>query len=606
MSPFGNPFDPATQQETVSFSNDDVVRLLTAGSKQNPDFLPQIDFDAGAKRVNQGTGEHGVVAYRDSKGTMNLTNVAIDAEGKTKKIGEGSEAVSPDTQASTAPANAGLKGSVFDPARVTGGAMDGMEGGKDPYIQKPDTPMPIFQALAKLRATTDFATARGIFDSLQQTTASEQARMEKEALQFAEAKVGLPTLERELMMARQADQKDIKYVPGMGDSPITNRILTNIEQARRLAMTEANNFLKSNPSYTSLSIATKSAEREYNRIAQFSQTKDLRDAQREAGAEASSAEFNRRREYDIETAFEGIGGRQLARIQALDLGKFVNLDKNSMEFKKAIVGMAKNKDPQYQKAINAEGTSALFDESFKGNKYARSLLIAEEAAATKRPVEEVENELKLYEEAFATDKMAKDIIQRNNPDPRMAKEKLTAYELLKKEVDPNKKLEASNSRIQLMRQWAQAKTMDTFVGKLDTWKVSDPLFLAAVDKARAVTNTTSLDNVLTAYMKDVDPADRKRKLDEFKNIMNNAANVRKNSSFAVIDTTELNARITQWARKEGIFAAMLNRKIDAAGTMLAGPMSAFPTAMQLFSQALISGERPRVNPGSPLESFVGE
>jgi len=534
------PFDEVTfdqpAQEQPSINADDLnstFQSLVNGN--NSAFIPpstpsnkpqqvQGGTQAGVDRVNQDTGNTGVVAYRDEKGQAVLTNVAKNP--------------------------------------ITGQDQPILLNKQAPGQQRgPDTPNAIFQAIAQLRKTNDIAAARGIYENLQQTLAQEQARLTTEAFTFAENKLNLPQLQKQLELSRQTDQASIGWYPGIGDSPITQKISAQIAQARAFADNEAKNYLSQNSSWTSLIAAQKSSDLEFKRIENIDnqvQQKLLTQQLTQENMQLRSQERQQEKQENQKDAllrtYDQLTAEQIARIQFLNQADFSGLssitDEDTRKMKTAAlaIGLGKNKNKDYQAAINAEGNQQLLVQSLQGNDYARKILIANESTATGIDPTQVDQQLKALQQALYDPKMVSEVLQaRYAGDPKKAKELETELKMNMKSFDPNKKLDAGNQRMSMLFEWAQGQKNAKFMNDVGSWNTTDPELLAAIDKSRKVTGTASLENIIPAYVGNAEGPEFLQKLTNLKGLAEAAALKQKNSVFGAPDYMRARAIIDQHA-----------------------------------------------------------
>jgi hypothetical protein len=110
-----------------------------------------------------------------------------------------------------------------------------------------------------------------------------------------------------------------------------------------------------------------------------------------------------------------------------------------------------------------------------------------------------------------------------------------------------------------------------FAGDTTGWKVNDPEFLAAQEKAFKVTGKRDMTSVLTSYLDGADAVTKLQRLDSFKKYAEEAAGKQARSLFGAVDTIALNAAIAKQAQTSGIWAAMLEvlRIPSSSGTSMA-------------------------------------
>lgn len=168
----------------------------------------------GADRVNAFTSEHGVKAITDEKGNVTLTNIGVPKGTLTGNV------------ANTMP-------------NVPMGVQASMK-----FLNDPNT-------------TVD--AALGHYQDINLEIATQQARIQGEAIRFAETEFGIPDLNMKLQQSLIADQNSPSWYPGIGDSPVTIRIRDEIRNAQSVAQVKAQNYLKNNTSYAALEVSKNSA-----------------------------------------------------------------------------------------------------------------------------------------------------------------------------------------------------------------------------------------------------------------------------------------------------------------------------------------------------------
>ena len=380
-----DPFADITFDAPTEPGPDELLRILGGrGGAGKESFTPMANppIDANAKklaeearqRVNDNSKGTGVKAYTDEKGQTVLTNT-----------GSASMAV-PDA-----------------PPNKFGGAAN--------------IATPIFDTLSKLRVEKDAPAAQALYDSLQQTIVSERTRLEQEAIRFAESKVGTTSLQNTLLAAEMADKTDPAYYPGIGDSPITAGIRTQLGQSRILAERESKSFLGANLTYNSLAKVEKEAAFEYTRVqtardnrdSRQADRKDLIDYNKQATADAKAAQ--------LEETASGLSPEQVKRVQQLseDTGDFTgNLSEDKTTAFKMI---ARNKDKGYQAAINA-ADSSLPTMALQGNNFAARIVIKEEAYRTGRSEESVAKDMAMLKKSMLDPAFAESVFAATIKDPK--------------------------------------------------------------------------------------------------------------------------------------------------------------------------------------------
>jgi hypothetical protein len=590
-SPFDDvSFDPTAPDEgdqidyTPSVNADDLSSIYIAlANPQKSPFLPsgvpanrtpqQVEGGTtqGVDRVNQDTGNTGAVAYKDSNGRAVLTNVARDPlTGQDKKL-------------PVIPQQAGSKGDT---------------GTKE--IGAPDAPLPIFEAMAKLRRTQDINEARALYENLQQSVVQEKTRLETEAAKFAEQKLKVPLLEQQLTQARAADQADPNWYPGIGDSPITKGIVSELAAARSGAKQQMDLYLNQNTSYRNIAVTESNMTAEFKRVEsidvknqtrvlQAQLSRDTADINRKANAAMRDDERQARFKDDMLQKYEQLTPEQIARIQLLDAADFDGIQSIADESLRKIkvaslaLGAGKNKNKDYQSAINAEGNQQLLGLALQGNSYAKKIVIANESTATGQDNASVEAKITALQKAVADPEMVKEVLRnRFAGDPKKQKELEKEFLMNAKSFDPAKKQEVNQQRLSMAYEWMQNRTTQQFVTDVGSWGSSDPMLKAAVDKSKKISGKADLDNVITAYLGDSSGPEYLQKLRDFRNLAQINLAARKDSVFGMPDEAAVkatinrhaisNSRIGQWLQETGrAFSKMADDKTSAGPLAITGP-----------------------------------
>lgn len=430
----------------------------------------------------------------------------------------------------------------------------------------PNTPLSVGSLFNKLRETQDVDTARGIAASLREAGAVEQTKFESQALTFANNKLGIPMLERQLAEAVAADQSDPKYRPGMGDSPITARIRTAVEDARNKANPEAQRYLAQNAQYATLGATLKNADSEVARITKIG---DRRDAlQDQAFFQADMRRQNK--EDQLTDMARGLDGVQRQRLLMLspDLAA-VSPDKLDADMVRTIQAQKNNK--QWQQAFEAP-EPALPGLALQGNTYAENIVLAKEQANT--GTDPTITKARLDNLRIATnnkDFLKKAFEEQYAGDPK-AKQKVADAigQFNEKGLTAEGKAQNNAVKMQLALELAKKQTTVNFAANTGAWKIADPEFQAAVVNARQVTGGTKMEDVLTAYTKDITGPDLIKKTQIFADYMTAEAQKQEKSIFGQPNYIALRSQIFNKAAKGPI-----RTWLEAAGRSIA---SAVPDA----------------------------
>lgn len=502
--------DPNVSQEEIS-ADQSFKNQQEKFGKNSWDKQPQVaallrsppgGMSAAADRVNANTDNYGVKAVIGEDGRVTLTNVGVTP-----------------------------KTPVYPTANGGQGPGQGAIA--------PNTPLSVNSLFNKLKETTDVDTARGILSSLREASAIEQTKFETQAMQFAANKIGIPKLEADLNAAILADQQDPKYMPGMGDSPITNRIRTNLEQARGLADAEAKRYLAQNSSYAVLGATLKNAD---NEVARLTKIGDRKDALQDTIAMQAAARSQAKEDALTEQA-RGLDGIQRQRLLMLapELGQ---VDPAKLDADMIRTINARKNDKAWVQTFQApeEALPAL---ALTGNQYAEQLVISKEQANAGIAPEITKARLdNLRVLTNNKDFLKKAFEEQYKGDPK-AKQKVADAigQFNEKGLTPEGKAQNQAIKMQLALDLAKKQTTVNFANSLDTWKIADPLFQQAVVEARKVTGKTQMLDVLNAYTKDAQGPDLIRRTQIFADLMTQEAQKHQNSIFGQPNYLALRSQI---------------------------------------------------------------
>jgi len=539
---------------------DDMSTILKSFNAQGMPLVNNVSGPSSIKlnvaAVNENTADTGVVGYRDSKGQANFTNVARDpATNKEVKLGQG-----------TVPAN---------DSPVLGQPNE-MAGQPAPI----NTPNGINSILASLASVQDAGAARGLFSSFQEAAAKEQVRLQTEALTFAQQKIGIPGLEKNLAQVEATDKASIGWYPGIGDSPVTQKARTELNLARGYADTEAKRLLENNLSYKLLAKNVVQAEKEMQRVqAAITKKEQLEDRKSQLADNRTlqNDEWNRRKEYQEAQEAESISATQLARIQFFSAQDFVGEANPRVKAYKLLKG---NKDKEFQAAVNAaDGELPVM--ALRGNGYAETLVLSEESKKTGMPQAQVKAQLDAMRKVMSDPKFEETVINQRFKSEKDGKT-LAATEkgrLQAMKLNPTEKEKFTEEKARMAFEWMQQKKTQTYINDTTSWNSIDPVFKAAQDKALKTTGSTDLNSTLVAYLGDLTGPERLQKLGEFEAIARSAAKRHEGSMFGMPDYRAAGKMIAAYGVEEGIFkkwlAAMGAKSFNAqTGLLIGGPQMA--------------------------------
>lgn len=367
--------DPTYSEKAVQNSGGDVTSSKETPEKKTPTAeqtimelaFPEVfrkqpptgvaNTEGGVERVNARTAEHGTRAIRDAKGNITLTN--INPDGSVNK-GTGS-------------AN----------------SVNGDGRGNTGVFAAPNISANLSSSVDLLRKAKTAEEAQGILININQTIAQQSSALNDEATRFGANKVGLPALEQELQQAIQADRNDPKWVPGIGDSPITQDIRRQIAQAEALASNVAKTYISSNPKMAALRAMEENSKLVYETIkrnSEFTQRQAEYETQRRNSkldtAELQAGEFDRRQaertREKVELEIGPLDSVKLTRMAILDPSvKDVNGTVDPLKAQKSAYSIKQRNPKEYQEAIDLPDNE-LPGAALAGNEYAMTLAIANE------------------------------------------------------------------------------------------------------------------------------------------------------------------------------------------------------------------------------------
>lgn len=186
-----------------------------------------VNTTGASQRINARTGETGVTATTDANGRTVLSN-----------MGPGNMS-----------ANLQSAHATFDVGRQSG-----------------KNPLQMDSLIAQLRGVSSTAEASVIMDSIRATVTSEQTKINAQAFTFASNKLGIPSMEQTLRDSEINDKASPSWFQGIGDSPGTKSIRTQLQILRNQAGEQANEFLQTNLASGMLKNSLLAAGEELRRI----------------------------------------------------------------------------------------------------------------------------------------------------------------------------------------------------------------------------------------------------------------------------------------------------------------------------------------------------
>lgn len=564
--PSSNPFNDFQfgSEQLPRTNSDNLLELLKTGPANTAYNHDPVQVEggtsAGIKRVNDNMADNGVVAFKDKNGRAVLTNVARDPlSNKEVKLGEGSV------------------------AQQHNATSQIVQEQQPTIIGETAVSLDISKTFDLLKKSTNLGEARSLYNSIQQSLTEQTAKINKDAFVFAENKLGLPELEKQLELTRQTDRASIGWYPGIGDSPVTQKVVAQIATLRNLADNEAKSFLSSNPTALRLMQFSKAVETEMKRIETNEELrirkKEAVDLARETSAINRTEQARLRNEErqdriddQFVSVYDSMSSAQRSRIELLAQDDILRIEqefptdptnpsanpenerKKKIRIAQLIKGQEKNKP--FQEAINAQGTADLMGLAITGNQWARKALLHEESKNTGMSVQELDRILTESEKAFMSrGDMQRMLIKREGPE--RGKTLMAQLMMDTKSYEPEKSKAAARTKALLMLDWMSEQKTAAFIDNVETWKSIDPLLHAAIAKSKEVSKNSRIDNVFTAYVGNSDGDERRKKIAEFQSLIRSAVAKHSKSQFGVPDEMALNSAITAIVLEKGIMRKLL-------------------------------------------------
>jgi hypothetical protein len=533
-------FGGVTYQGNPAITPDTVAALLSSNS-QSP-FGSELSIpnkgtevsggtSAGINRVNQDTGSTGVIAYKDAKGQAVFTNQPVRDAGTGAVINSSAPQVKNNQQPVT-------------PDRPVNNVIAGM-----------------MNALEKAKSQSD---ATAAYEALTGAIAQGKTSIEANALEFAQNKLQIPMLERQLMEAEAADKADPMYYPGVGDSAITAGIRAQVNTARSAADVEAKRFLTTNFSYSSLDNLANIAKVRFSQIERQQINTEQRLLNDSIIRDRTAAE----RDIKNQDLAETISAETISRMQILNPGDFSKLDTGPEAALKAVRLLKGNRNKQYQEALGAEGDQ-LLGLSLQGNGYAKAIVASNEATATGRTLDQVVGDFKTLQSLVDSNDLVQKWAKINNVSKDKQGAMLAQLESLK-----DNKHEATARKTRMALDILAAQKTANYINDASSWNVLDPDFNLAIQKARQTTGNANLENTLTAYVGDASGQDRANKVVTFRNIAKDSSLRQKDSAFGIPNYRAAEVAINNWAAK-GVLSKFKD-KIANTQIPIQGIFSVFP------------------------------
>ena len=505
----------------------------------------------GTNRVNANADKFGVKATQDANGNITLTNVGV-----------------PQGTWYQAPATS----------------------------QMPNVGNDLFAALNSLKGTDNPDVARGFLSSIRESAATQVANLQGEAMKFAATKLGVPILEEQLRQAEAADRADAQWYPGIGDSPITAKIRQALLVTRGSVDNEAKNYLSSNTTLASMNAALRTAEEEAKRIERISERK----------TNLEDRSTDRQAAKDEQLIAEGqalrntLSPEELKRLTVLNPALASVSDPKIAAMTMADTIKRADNNPLMKQALGATEQD-LPILAMENNPFATTLTVAKEQQLNPSANPD-EIQSKLMKIAAAVDKpgFVKEAVATKFGPGKVNSVEAKAYaaELNISGVG----LDAQGKKLARIQKYTmaldiyKAQATNRFMGDTSSWKVNDPEFLAAQDKAFKTTGKKDLDSVLTAYLQGADPTTLLQKLNLAQEYALGAASTSSKSLFGTPDTLIIKATIARQARQFNLWEMLMQSK----NTGIYGDVKAVTNVIKAF----LPEQKPSSNLIDPNTGFI--
>lgn len=525
--------DPAFRK-AVGFKEEDPLAADTSG--WNLPKTGQVETRGAMQRINarakaEGTG---VTATKDAKGQLTITNLSPDGS--------------------------------FNPAGQVSSA-----------------PLPMTAAIANLRKTENTAEAAVIMDSIRATAAAENARITTEAMKFASNKLGIPAWEARLAQAELADRNNPAWFPGIGDSPNTKAVRSQLGQLQTEARNQAELFLQTNLSAGVLKSQLAAAGEELKRIEKKQQQKETVELARETAGIARTARKEEREERELEEAqaiAKQLSPKDKATLIILNPALATGTDR---DIAKAVLELDKPANRAKKEAIQAASTDSVNDLiglSVEGNADALVLLQKQEEAINGKMNKDTFNASLNRIKMLADPKNTEAYIKAKYGSRANSKEAQEERATLNAEVikggDAKDKAMARRSRIGTAIQIERGRATEKYLSDVNQWGTTDPLWSAATLEAKKTRGVTDFQTVMDVYIGSSTGEEAQKKLFAIKAVAEESLARQTGSLFGAPNDALVYSLITQKAKTVGLgksISEMVSRIASTVGAAipLVGP-----------------------------------
>ncbi len=190
--------------------------------------------------------------------------------------------------------------------------------------------------------------------------------------------------------------------------------------------------------------------------------------------------------------------------------------------------------------------------ALKGNAYASSIVMSQEAANTGRSEKEIKADLDSMKKMMDNPKFVETALKQRfgNDKAALAKE---MGNFQGGALDPNKKLAIDDRTVRLAFETVQRMKTQKFIGDVSSWGSTDPEIQKAMDQSAKTTGKRDITNTLAAFLGDSTGAEKIQKLQVFDKLARTAAMKHAKSEFGMPDYSEAGKIIATYAVEQGLF-----------------------------------------------------
>lgn len=447
------------------------------------------------------------------------------------------------------------------------------DGSFNPAGQVSSAPLPMTAAIANLRKTENTAEAAVIMDSIRATAAAENARITTEAMKFASNKLGIPQWEARLAQAELADRNNPAWFPGIGDSPNTKAVRTQLGTLQNDAKNQAELFLATNLSAGVLKSQLTAASEEMKRIERKQTQKETVALARETAGIARVARKEEKEERELEEAqaiAKQLSPKDRAVLVTLNPSLAAGTDK---DMAKAVLELDKPANKPRKEAILAASSGSVNDLiglSVEGNIDALTLLQKQEEAINgkmnKDTFDAALGRIKLLSDPKNTEAYikAKYGVKANSKEAQ--EERATLNAEIIKGGDAKDKALARRSRIGTAIQIERKRATDNFLGNVNAWGTTDPTWEAATLEAKKTRGVTDFQTVMDVYLGSSTGEEAQKKLFAIKTVAEEALARQTGSIFGAPNDALVYSLITQKAKNVGLGKSLVELASKIATT----------------------------------------